>query len=68
MDYYIRPLIHSIEAWTEEMCGLQIKNATIQDSGLWRLTSINSNTKETARGIAYINVQSILMSTFQRAQ
>lgn len=52
--------LYSIEAWTNETCGLQIKNITMEDSGFWRLTSISTaqNDKNVARGLAYINVQS----------
>lgn len=44
-----------ISSWTPHLCGIRITNATVDDTGYWRLTS--SDGSEITRGVARLIVQ-----------
>lgn len=48
-----------ISSWTPNLCGIRITNATIEDTGYWRLTS--SVGSEMTRGVVKLIVQGLMV-------
>lgn len=47
----------SVIEWKSEKCGIRIKNISVANTGLWRLTSSAENNKRRTTGVTFVNVR-----------